>query len=177
MEVFNDHLLLLEYNACVEQLPKDIIIQPSLRTFKQWQVFISPTNGPYSGKTLAFNIHFVKYPQQVPTVIFQSNVVHPLIDASSSQYKTTALIKEWTKDSRVHDLILMIFNSFLEIPTNKEPVNPDADLLLKGQTTLSQILMQIGVPDPAENREHNTPKKWTQQKELLCKALYPNPAK
>ena len=170
MEVFNDHLLLLEFNSCVEQLPKDIIIQPSLRTFKQWQVFMTPTNGPYSGKTLSFNIHFTKYPQQVPTVIFQSNVVHPLIDPNSSTFKTTALLSEWTKDTRVHELISLIYNSFLEIPKN-DPVNPDAEILLKG-TARDQILSQIAMPDPSENKEHNTPKKWTQQKELLCKALY-----
>lgn len=170
MEVFNDHLLLLEFNSCLEQLPKEIIIQPSLRTFKQWQVFMTLTNGPYSGKTLSFNIHFEKYPHQVPTVIFQSNVVHPLIEQNSSIFKTTSLISEWTKDTRVHELISLIYNSFLDI-SKIDPVNPGAELLLKGPTR-EQILSGIAIPDPEENKEHNTPKKWTQQKELLCKALY-----
>ena len=167
-----EYLLTLEFNSCVEQLPKEIIIEPSLRTFKQWQVFMALSAGPYAGKIITFNIHFDKYPQQVPDVIFQSGVVHPLIDSNSTNFRTNLLVNDWNRYTRVHDLISQIHQSFLEIPSIKNAPNPEAESLLKDKAALNQILSQIVTIDTNENQEHNTPKKWTTQKEKLCKALY-----
>ena len=172
--MLTDHLLLLEHKACVEQLPKEIVVQPSLRTFKEWQVFMFLPSGPYSGKIISFSIHFEKYPQQIPDVIFQSGFVHPLIDPNSNSFKSQILFGDWNRYSRVHDLISQIYHSFLEIPTVKQPVNPSAETLLNNKSMFAQVLKQITTIDPNESEEQNTPKKWTSQKEKLCKALYPS---
>ncbi|EAX91861.1 Ubiquitin-conjugating enzyme family protein [Trichomonas vaginalis G3] len=172
MESFASQCLLLEFQACVEQLPKEIVVQPSIRTMRQWQVCMTPNNGFYNGKIIIYNIYLENYPNNIPDVIFQSGIVHPLINPHSTNFASQLLINEWNRYTRIYELIQAIYNSFVEIPQLKQVPNPEAYNILKSPDAKNTILGQLKTPSAAENHEHNEPKKWTPQKEKLCHVLY-----
>lgn len=172
MESLIDQTLFLEYQACLEQLPKEIVIQPSLKTIYQWQVYMTPSAGFYNGKILTFNIHLEKHPKQIPDVVFQSGIVHPLIEPHSTAFASNLLITEWNRYSRVYELLQAIYNAFVEIPQIKQAPNPDAYKILQSPDAKNTILSTLKTPPPGENSEHNIPKKWNVQKEKLARAYY-----
>ena len=88
-------LIRLELVAAQKNCLKGIIIQPSLSSQLQWQVFLMPQSGVFKNNILTFLVNLDKCPRKVPRIIFQSGLFHPLIDPTSSIFDTSDFASEW----------------------------------------------------------------------------------
>jgi ubiquitin-protein ligase len=173
-----DQLIQTELAACHRHCNKGIVIQPSLRSLTTWQVYLMPSAGPFRSAILAFAIYFKNYPNAVPQIDFQTGVFHPLINYSSSSdtnFDAQALFPEWSAQTRVYSLFNAIYEAFVNPPTPARCANPDAAKLLKQDKEQYGRRAREALPafDPAtvEQRELNSPKKWTAQRESLVAVL------
>ena len=164
-------LIQLELIAAQKNCLKGIIIQPSLSSQFQWQVFLMPQSGVFKRNILTFLVDFDKFPQKVPHVIFQSGLFHPLIDPTNSLFDTSDFAIEWNQKNHVYSLLNYIYESFVKIPIldRKNIPNAEAAKLLKedlGKYTMKAISNLI-TPNPSEQTQINEPKFWNSSKEKL----------
>jgi ubiquitin-protein ligase len=167
-----DQLLRLEISACHRNCPKTIIIQPSLRTFSQWQVYLMPTKGFFKSAILTFAIYFNNYPKAIPQVTFQTGVFHPLIshNSSSPNFDLAALVPDWNVQIRVFTILNAIYEAFIDIPVPPRPANPEAAALLRSdrEAYARKVLELLPRRDGyTGNDELDKPVSWTQGKEQM----------
>jgi ubiquitin-protein ligase len=173
-----DQLIQMELAACHRHCNKGIVIQPSLRDLAVWQVYLMPSAGPFRSTILAFAIYFRNYPNAVPQIDFQTGVFHPLISYASSgstNFDTQALFPEWSIQTRVHTLLTAVYQAFVEVPTPGKCPNPEAAKLVKQDKEMYARKVRELLPgfdvSTIEQRELNTPKKWSTQRENLINSL------
>ena len=167
-------LIQLELESCYTNCYKNILIQPSIRNLKQWQVYLFPTSGVFKSFTLTFYISFDNYPRSPPLVTFQSGLIHPYIDPSS-KFDVKLLFNGWNPQIRVYSVLNSIYDSFIEVPIPQGNCpNMEAVKYLKQGTEAysKKALDQLPKIKIDDNRELNEPKKWNPFKEKLVISLY-----
>lgn len=167
-----------ELDLCISNCYKSILVQPSLRTMKQWQVYLFPTTGIFKSVSITFFIYFEDFPNRPPQVHFQTGVFHPNVDVSSLKYDTNAVIGEWNSQMRVYTLLNSIYDSFIDftpmINGQQQFYNNEAAKLLKSRFEIySKKALEIFPKnnDLTENNELNTPKGWNKKKEKIMLSL------
>jgi ubiquitin-protein ligase len=172
-----DQLLRLELSACHRNCPKAIIIQPSLRTFSHWQVYLMPTKGFFKTAILTFAINFTNFPKAIPQVTFQTGVFHPLINyATTASFDLPSLIPDWSVQTHVFTVLTAIYEAFLDIPIPARPANPEAAALLtKDREGYAKRALEMLAPRDGYlgNDEHDKPHSWNQAKEQMLNVRAP----
>lgn len=168
-----------ELELCFKNCYKSILIQPSLRTLNQWQVYLFPKSGVFKSTILTFFIYFKNFPAQAPQVDFQTGVFHPHIDFSTSKCDVASIIGEWNSQIKVYTLLNRIYDTFVDLTPlingqQQQFYNMEAAKLLKnGLEIYSKKALEL-LPkndELIENKELNTPKRWNQMKEKLVLSL------
>lgn len=171
-----EKFLQLELSSCHRNCNKGIIIQPSLRNFSQWQVYIFPSEGVFKSCILTFFIYFNNFPSNVPEVIFQSGVFHPYVDHSTFRFDTSPFFTEWNVQTRVYLLLNSIYDSFIDIPKPQgNSANLEAVRYLQKSLNAYEKRALEELPkheEPNNQNEINTPKRWNAQKEKLMNSLF-----
>ncbi|EAY22672.1 Ubiquitin-conjugating enzyme family protein [Trichomonas vaginalis G3] len=172
----SERLLLQDFRACLQQVRKGVLVQPSVANTFQWQVTMMPNNGIYKDQILTYLIIFDNFPASVPKIVFQPGIVHPLIYPQTRVFDTSEMFKEWNVSVRVYTLINYIYDSFIEIliPGNREVPNPEAASKMRrgGDAYAKKLIEQLPPPpSPTELSELNVPKNWNKQKERIAHIL------
>lgn len=170
MNVPLDKILQYELQACHKNCPNTIIIQPSLKTLSQWQVYIHLTSGVFKSCTITFVLFMERIPKEAPYVVFQSNVFHPLIEQGSSKFEVSTICPEWNNESRIYNLLNSIYDSFISIPVVQSGYNPNPEASKLYQQDLKlyskKALEMLQKPEsPNDQTELNSPKRWNQVRE------------
>ena len=170
-EILFNLILKNEFEKCIQTLTNDFIIQPSLKNFKLWQVFYLPSSGPYSGYKLTFSINFEGFPNKIPHIIFQSGILHPLINPNTSDFHINLIFPEWNSKEHIYSLLVAINDSFLNIvPINGAPNIEANTLLLKSNELFIKYIKEHPplIPTPEGLSDINFPKRWNDFKEKKC---------
>lgn len=169
----SERLVVRQFHAAIQKLPKEILIQPCLTDILQWQVTFMPNSGPFSDRILTFFIIFENFPATVPKVIFQKGVLHPLINPASDTMDSSDRFTEWTSQSSVASLIEWVCEQFVNIPTQhkREWPNSEAASYVKQGTYTRHALLKLPEPPEPSGMEFNRPKKWAAQHERIAKIL------
>ena len=172
----SERLILQDFKACTQHLRKGILVQPSVTNIFQWEVILMPSSGFFKDQILTCLVIFDNFPAQVPRVVFQSGILHPLIYPQNHVFDTSEMFKEWNVTNRVYTLLNYIYDSFLDIsvPGGKEVPNQEAAALLrKGNEYFMRKAMESlpEPPHPTERSELNIPPRWNQQKERVARIL------
>ncbi|EIW70598.1 hypothetical protein TREMEDRAFT_18354, partial [Tremella mesenterica DSM 1558] len=125
--------------------PRGMYIIPSVDSPLKWNGVFFVHRGPYAGSVLRFILDFpLNYPQTRPTVTFDSEVYHPMIDPKTKVWTPLGDMRHWRP--RIHHvphLLHEIKNSFrtpyLERVTEEDAINKQTFLLWQNsrQTFLS----------------------------------------
>ena len=172
----SERLILQDFKACTQHLRKGILVQPSVSNIFHWQVTLLPYSGFFKDQILTCVVLFESFPAEVPKVVFQPGILHPLIYPNNHVFDTSEMFKDWNVTNRVYTLINYIYDSFLDIsvPGNKEVPNPEAaNLLRKGNDVFMRKALEMlpNPPAPNEKSEQNMPLRWNLQKERVAHIL------
>nr|KIR87734.1 hypothetical protein I308_01761 [Cryptococcus tetragattii IND107] len=124
-EIAQEYASLRAPNGC----PKGIFLVPTEETLLKWHGVLFLHCGPYSGSILRFTLGFPSnYPQSGPTVRFNSDVFHPLVDAKSKIWHPRVNKMKWRqKVDHISRLLHDLKNSFspvtLDLIEEGEAVN------------------------------------------------------
>ncbi|KAJ6235666.1 protein crossbronx-related [Anaeramoeba flamelloides] len=128
---FLDRLISLEYSLiCESDIPSGIYVLPDLSDILQWNGVIFLRHGKYSSGVFQFKINFPRsFPNDPPSVIFQTNPFHPQID-SNGKLNLLPAFPKWTPYSdHVIDILRYTKSIFYPILTTNY-INIDAFQLL-----------------------------------------------
>ncbi|KIR55726.1 hypothetical protein I315_01603 [Cryptococcus gattii Ru294] len=124
-EIAQEYASLRAPNGC----PKGIFLVPTEETLLKWHGVLFLHYGPYSGSILRFTLGFPSnYPQSGPTVRFNSDVFHPLVDARTKIWHPRVNKMQWRPKvdhiSRLlHDLKISFSPVTLDLIEEGEAVN------------------------------------------------------
>ncbi|ORY33960.1 ubiquitin-conjugating enzyme/RWD-like protein [Naematelia encephala] len=93
----------LEYASlrAVGICPTGIYITPSTSTLLRWHGVFFVHRGPYAGAVLHFTLTFpTTYPRTAPTIQFDSEVYHPMVDPRTRIWSPRGKLAQW--QPRVH---------------------------------------------------------------------------
>ncbi|AFR92409.1 hypothetical protein C343_00278 [Cryptococcus neoformans C23] len=91
-EIAQEYASLRAPNGC----PKGMFLVPTEETLLRWHGVLFLHHGPYSGSILRFTVGFPSnYPQSGPTVRFNSDVFHPLVDARTKIWHPRGNTVQW----------------------------------------------------------------------------------
>ncbi|WRT66404.1 uncharacterized protein IL334_003360 [Kwoniella shivajii] len=80
-------------NGC----PEGIYLTPSKESLLRWNGVFFVHRGPYAGSILRFTLLFpLAYPQNGPSVRFDSEVFHPMVDPKSKIWHARGRLSQWT---------------------------------------------------------------------------------
>ncbi|WWC62001.1 uncharacterized protein I303_104588 [Kwoniella dejecticola CBS 10117] len=109
--------------------PEGIYITPSREGLLRWNGVFFVHRGPYAGSILRFTLLFpYTYPQNGPTLRFDSDVFHPLVDPKTKIWRAKGRLSSWrTRLDHVSHLLHALKRSFkskeLDSITEEEAAN------------------------------------------------------
>ncbi|XP_069956130.1 AKT-interacting protein-like isoform X2 [Cherax quadricarinatus] len=129
---FLEYTLLAEYNLLQKQRVSGVYVIPSGKSPLVWFGVIFIRQGIYQEGIFRFNLHIPEnYPDgDVPTVIFETAVFHPLIDPDSRELDIKrGFANKWRRNvNHLWHVLLYVRRCFYKIETN-HPLNPEAAVL------------------------------------------------
>ena len=154
-------------------MPKEIVIQPCLTDILKWQVTFMPSSGPFVDRILTFFVTFEKFPGEIPKIVFQRGVLHPLINPTTDIMDSSDRFTEWSAQTSVASLIEWVCDQFVNIPTQhrKEWPNAEAAAYVRQGTYSRHALLKLPAPPDPSGMEFNKPEKWAPQHERIAKLL------
>ncbi|KAK6910042.1 hypothetical protein I203_104071 [Kwoniella mangroviensis CBS 8507] len=123
--------LAIEFNSlkAPNGCPEGIYITPSREGLLRWNGVFFVHRGPYAGSILRFIILFPPtYPQNGPTLRFDSDVFHPMVDPKTKIWHARGRLSQWKpRIDHISHLLYSLKKSFkskeLDSITEDEAVN------------------------------------------------------
>ncbi|XP_075211887.1 AKT-interacting protein-like isoform X2 [Lycorma delicatula] len=115
-------------NMLVKHSLPGLYVMPSASSALLWFGVLFLRKGIYQGGVFRFNLHIPEnFPDcSCPRVIFESQIFHPSINASTNEMQVSHAFPEWRKDvNRLWHLLEHVYRSFYSIDI-KDPANPEA---------------------------------------------------
>lgn len=129
---FLEYTLLAEYNLLQKQRVSGVYVVPSGKSPLVWFGVIFIRQGSYQEGIFRFNLHIPEnYPDgDVPTVVFETPVFHPLIDPETRELDIKrGFANKWRRNvNHLWHVLLYVRRCFYKIETS-HPLNPEAAVL------------------------------------------------
>ncbi|ROT68317.1 AKT-interacting protein isoform X3 [Penaeus vannamei] len=129
---FLEYTLLAEYNLLQKQRLSGVYVVPSGKSPLVWFGVIFIRQGMYQEGIFRFNLHIPEnYPDgDVPTVVFETPVFHPLIDPETLELDIKrGFANKWRRNvNHLWHVLLYVRRCFYKIETT-HPLNPEAAVL------------------------------------------------
>ncbi|KAK8864434.1 hypothetical protein IAR55_001683 [Kwoniella newhampshirensis] len=109
--------------------PRGMYVTPSQEALMKWHGVYFVHRGPYAGYVLRFTITFpISYPHNAPTVRFDSDVFHPMVDPKTKLWYPRGRMAQWRpKVDHIPHLLHSLKSSFktpaLDAVTEEEAKN------------------------------------------------------
>ncbi|XP_042208377.1 AKT-interacting protein-like isoform X2 [Homarus americanus] len=129
---FLEYTLLAEYNLLQKQRVSGVYVVPSGKSPLVWFGVMFLRQGIYQEGIFRFNLHIPEnYPDgDVPTVIFETPVFHPLINPDTRELDIKrGFANKWRRNvNHLWHVLLYVRRCFYKIETS-HPLNPEAAVL------------------------------------------------
>ncbi|XP_076045608.1 AKT-interacting protein-like isoform X2 [Oratosquilla oratoria] len=139
---FLEYSLLGEYNLLQNQRVSGVYVMPAANSPLVWLGVIFIRHGAYQEGIFRFNIHIPEnFPDgDVPSVIFELPIFHPLIDPVTKELDVRrGFANKWRRNvNHLWHVLLYIRRSFYKIETSN-PSNPEAAVLFDSDNELFQV--------------------------------------
>lgn len=142
---FLEYTLLAEYNLLQKQRVSGVYVVPSGKSPLVWFGVIFIRQGIYQEGIFRFNLHIPEnYPDgDVPTVVFETSVFHPLIDPETRELDIKrGFANKWRRNvNHLWHVLLYIRRCFYKIETS-HPLNPEAAVLYDSDNEMFLLRVQ-----------------------------------
>lgn len=136
-EVKATHLLETEYKQLTKAVHLNgVLVLPHLDSVRVWDGVLFLREGIYAGGIFKFRMNFPQtYPSDLPSLVFQSDVFHPLVDPQTGDLDLREFVGSVPKSKQMSINILkymkniFLMNSHLKIETS---ANPTAGKMFNG---------------------------------------------
>ncbi|XP_045116000.1 AKT-interacting protein-like isoform X1 [Portunus trituberculatus] len=147
---FLEYTLLAEYNLLQKQRVSGVYVVPSGKTPLVWFGVIFIRQGIYQEGIFRFNLHIPEnYPDgDVPTVVFETPVFHPLVSPDSQQLDIRrGFANKWRRNvNHLWHVLLYVRRCFYKIETS-HPLNPEAAVLFDSDNEMFQVRVRSCVEE------------------------------
>ncbi|XP_050707812.1 AKT-interacting protein-like isoform X3 [Eriocheir sinensis] len=147
---FLEYTLLAEYNLLQKQRVSGVYVVPSGKTPLVWFGVIFIRQGIYQEGIFRFNLHIPEnYPDgDVPTVVFETPVFHPLVSPDTRQLDIRrGFANKWRRNvNHLWHVLLYVRRCFYKIETS-HPLNPEAAVLYDSDNEMFQLRVRSCVEE------------------------------
>ncbi|XP_066255348.1 protein crossbronx homolog [Euwallacea similis] len=149
-----EYVILAEYKMIQTEDIQGIYVIPSRENPLVWFGVIFARNGPYKDGVFRFNILLDEnFPDsEHPKVIFQSQLIHPVINPETRELNLQGAFPTWHKNEHLWQVLKYIQWVFLNVESStSHAVNKEArDLLLNNKEVFTAQVQQF----IQQNKEH-----------------------
>ncbi|MCL4146723.1 UNVERIFIED_CONTAM: hypothetical protein GTU68_039554 [Idotea baltica] len=136
---FLEYTLLAEYDLLQKQKMSGVYVVPSANSPLVWFGVLFIRQGVYQGGIFRFALHIPEnYPDgDVPSVVFETPVFHPLVEADSGELEVRkGFANRWRRNvNHLWHVLLYLRRVFYKIETS-HPLNPEAAVLYESDQAM-----------------------------------------